>query len=160
MRNKKNKLLAFSLLALCVACLAFGVYALKNATLTVTGTVGFTAHDCMVKVVALIEGDGYDTATSTTDGDSAPSESRPLDFNGSSNEMIVGGATETDWTKTGTITETIYFTDLTPSGAPQPIVMTFNLTNQSAYDVEATIANAIDLAEFGVSVTTDGPVVM
>jgi len=143
MRKNKSKLMAFSLLALCFACLGFGVYALKNANMTVTGTVGFTAHDCMVKVVAEIEGDGVD-ANNVPNSHGAPSEKRDLIINKTenSNEMVVGGATEEDWNKEVEIAETIWFTDLTEDGKVSEIVMTFTLTNQSAYPITASIANA------------------
>jgi len=142
MRKKNNKIIAFSLLALCFACLAFGVYALKNATLTVSGTVGFTAHDCLVNVVAEIEGDGVVAGVPNSHGE--PSAKRDLIINKAenSNEMLVGGGTQADWNKTAEIAETIWFTDLTETGAVAEIVMTFTLTNQSAYSVTASIANA------------------
>jgi len=142
MRKKNNKIIAFSLLALCFACLAFGVYALKNATLTTSGTVGFTAHDCLVNVVAEIEGDGVVAGVPNSHGE--PSAKRDLIINEAenSNEMLVGGGTQADWNKTAEIAETIWFTDLTETGAVAEIVMTFTLTNQSAYSVTASIANA------------------
>jgi len=160
MRKNKSKLMAFSLLALCVACLAFGVYALKNATLTVSGTVGFTAHDCIVNVKAYIEGDGI-TANGTTATDGHPSEERALTFrNVDSNEITVGGESSTEWDKTGEIKDVIYFTDLTDTGTPAPITMTFKLTNLSAYDVYAKIANETDLLAKGVTVVVSDEVVM
>jgi len=160
MKRKKSKLLAFSLLALCFACLAFGVYALKNATLTVSGTIGFTAHDCMVEVEAYIEGDGL-TEAGVTATDGHPSEERALNFKSGTNVVTVGGATEEEWEKLGEINDTIYFTDLTDTGAPAPITMTFKVTNLSVYDVYARIANVIDLKEKGVTVVvTEGDQIM
>jgi len=143
MRKNKSKLMAFSLLALCLACLGFGVYALKNATLTVTGTVGFTAHDCLVNVMAEIEGDGVD-ANNVPNSHGEPSEKRDLIINKTenSNEMVVGGATADDWNKEAEIAETIWFTDLTEDGSVSEIVMTFTLTNQSAYSITASLSNA------------------
>ena len=160
MKRKKSKLLAFSLLALCFACLAFGVYALKNATLTVSGTIGFTAHDCIVEVEAFIEGDGL-TLAGVTATDGHPSEERALNFKSGTNVVTVGGATEEEWEKLGEINDTIYFTDLTDDGAPAPITMTFKVTNLSVYDVYARIANVIDLQEKGVTVVvTEGDQIM
>jgi len=160
MRNKKNKLLAFSVLALCVACLAFGVYALKNATLTVNGTVGFTAHDCLVYVVAEIEGDGVAVdanGTVTPNNHGEPSEKRDLIINKdeNSNEMLVGGASESEWEKVAPV-GAIYFTDLTDSGEVAQIKMTFTLTNQSAYSVTASISNEqFDLANIVVGASEE-----
>ena len=169
MRNKKSKLLAFSVLALCVACLAFGVYALKNATLTVTGTVGFTAHDCLVNVVAYVEGDGVleDGTTSTSGHESVRRELMFSTVNEedvtATNEILVGGAEQSAWTKTAGIRDTIYFTDLTEDGKPAPIVMTFELENRSAYDVYAKISSTTieELTAAGVTVElTQGEKVM
>jgi len=160
MRNKKNKLLAFSVLALCVACLAFGVYALKNATLTINGTVGFTAHDCLVYVVAEIEGDGVAVdanGTVTPNNHGEPSEKRDLIINKdeNSNEMLVGGASESEWEKVAPV-GAIYFTDLTDSGEVAQIKMTFTLTNQSAYSVTASISNEqFDLANIVVGASEE-----
>ena len=115
MRNKKGKLLGFSLLALCVACLVFGVYALKNATLTAKGTVGFTAHNCMVNVVAHIEGDGV-LEDGTTSLNGHESERRELIFNKingvditETNQITVGGEEPDTWSETVSIRDFIYF---------------------------------------------------
>jgi len=162
MRKNKSKLMAFSLLALCLACLGFGVYALKNATLTVTGTVGFTAHDCMVNVLAYIEGDGVVTDENgivTPDNHGAPSERRALNIaknaetNADTNEMLVGGASESEWTKTAQV-GAIFFTDLTETGEVAQIKMTFTLTNQSAFAVTASISNA-NIADVVTGVSED-----
>jgi len=160
MKRKKSKFLAFSLLTLCVACLAFGVYALKNANMTVTGTIGFTAHDCVVNVKAYIEGDGL-TAEGVTATDGQPSAERALNFkNIDTNEITVGGASESEWERLGELKDNIYFTDLTDDGTPAQITMTFRLKNQSVYDVYARIENAVDLSEKGVTVVTSDEVVM
>ena len=45
MKNKKfNLLLEIATLCLCIAAIAFGVYSAKNASLNVSGTVGFISH--------------------------------------------------------------------------------------------------------------------
>jgi len=144
MRNKKGKLLAFSVLALCFACLAFGVYALKNATLTVNGTVGFVAHDCLVNVVAYIEGDGVVDNVPNNHG--FPSAIRPLQINkdaeleADKNVLGVGGETKSAWEKVAPV-GAVYFTDLTDSGEVAQIKLTFNITNGSAFAITASITN-------------------
>ena len=49
-KRKFSMLLNIAVLCLCVAAIAIGVYSAKNASLNVTGTIGFTAHDCKVDV--------------------------------------------------------------------------------------------------------------
>jgi len=147
MKNKKTKIFGFALLALCFACLMFGVYALKNAELTINGVVTFTAHDCIVNVDAFIEGDGYDKNAAKNDEHGEPSEKRALFTE------LVGGDEKAKWEVEHKITETIWFTDLTDSGEPAPIVMTFELTNKSPYKVFAEISNLVELQDKGVTVT-------
>jgi len=155
MKKRKSRILSFSILALCLACLAFGVYALKNATLTVNGTVGFTAHDCMVSVASTIANDAVVTAengTITPDEHGAPSAERTL-F-----ETIetLGGATEDEWEMEKAV-GAIYFTDLTEIGDVATITMKFTITNKSAYPVYAKITNAT-IEGVTTNVTGDGSV--
>ena len=53
-KRKFSMLLNIAVLCLCVAAIAFGVYSAKNASLNVTGTIGFQAHNCQVKVEGYI----------------------------------------------------------------------------------------------------------
>ena len=156
MKKRKSKILSFSILALCLACLAFGVYALKNATLTVNGTVGFTAHDCMVSVASTIMNDAVELNEETNklepNQHGAPSEERTL-F-----ETIetLGGATEAEWEMEKAV-GAIYFTDLTETGDVATIIMKFTITNKSAYPVYAKITNAT-IEGVTTNVTGDGSV--
>jgi len=156
MKKRKSKILSFSILALCLACLAFGVYALKNATLTVNGTVGFTAHDCMVSVASTIMNDAVELNEETNklepNQHGAPSEERTL-F-----ETIetLGGATEDEWEMEKAV-GAIYFTDLTETGDVATITMKFTITNKSAYPVYAKITNAT-IEGVTTNVTGDGSV--
>jgi len=156
MKRRKSKLLGFSMLALCLACLAFGVYALKNATLTVKGTVGFNAHDCMVSVVSTISGDAVvlneETGLNEPNINGAPSETREL----FAPIETLGGSTKEEWEMERIIGD-IYFTDLTTSGDAARVTMTFTVTNKSAYPVYAKIANA-SIEGVTTNVTGDGSV--
>ena len=75
MKKKKfNLLLNIATLCLCVAAIAFGVYSAKNASLNVTGTIGFTAHNCDVDISGYIYGhsttlDGTPTPEPTQDSE-------------------------------------------------------------------------------------------
>ena len=55
-KRKFSMLLNIAVLCLCVAAIAIGVYSAKNASLNVTGTIGFVAHDCKVEVYGKITG--------------------------------------------------------------------------------------------------------
>ncbi len=49
-KRKFNFIIDIAVLCLCVAAIAIGVYSAKQATLNVSGTIGFNAHDCEVAV--------------------------------------------------------------------------------------------------------------
>ena len=53
MKKRKNILTYISLLALSVCLLVSGVYAAKNATMTATSTVSFTASNCKMAITAI-----------------------------------------------------------------------------------------------------------
>lgn len=55
-KRKFNILLNISVMCLCICAIIFGVYSAKNASLNVSGTIGFTAHACDVYVFATISG--------------------------------------------------------------------------------------------------------
>ncbi|MBE7074808.1 MAG: hypothetical protein E7376_02380 [Clostridiales bacterium] len=55
MKKNFKWLINLATLVLCVCALAIGVYAAKQASLTATGTIGFTAHGCKVKVSGTID---------------------------------------------------------------------------------------------------------
>ena len=53
--KKKKRVVGIALIALCLSMLAFGVYAAKQASLNVNGTVGFNAHNCQAEVEVLLK---------------------------------------------------------------------------------------------------------
>ena len=62
MKKKKfSLLLNIATICLCLTAIAFGVYSAKNASLNVSGTVGFNAHNCKFAVTGTVE------CASTTD---------------------------------------------------------------------------------------------
>ena len=61
-KRKYSLFLNISVLCLCLAVVAFGVYSAKNASLAVSGSVGFNAHNCDVYVYATMSG-GMDKNT-------------------------------------------------------------------------------------------------
>lgn len=106
--------------------MVIGVYAAKQAQLNISGSIGFTAHDCEVVVSGEIK-----NASKTKDG-------QPEDI--TLQEVHLGG----DYSSSGSIDiGSIYFCDLTESGEPLTITITLNVTNKSIFDVEAVLTNYV-----------------
>ena len=135
MKKKKfNLLLNIATLCLCVAAIAFGVYSAKNASLNVTGTVGFTAHNVKAKVEAWISGfaetpDGEPVTNKVqiTSNDGLLLDGKDASFN--------LGATEGS-----SDTVTRYFSDLGTSGNPEDIVVEIKITSMTtAFNVLANV---------------------
>ena len=54
MKSKSRLLINIITLCLCISAIAIGVYSAKNASLNVTGTIGFEAHDVKFKVSGVV----------------------------------------------------------------------------------------------------------
>jgi len=140
--RKSKKILNIAFIALCFSCLLFGVYAVsKNAKLTVNGTVGMFAHDCMVKASATIQGDGV---FETVDGNGETVITPNISGHPSSERVLF---TEEkigfELAKTDVLKEigTVYFTDLTESGEVETIIIKISLTNYSVYEIFVDAVN-------------------
>ena len=133
MKRKFSLLINLATLVLCISAIAIGVYSAKQASLNVSGTVGFTAHDCKVEVTGTIKGHatGPDDAPITTPQD-------------------ITSVTVKD-TKTLDL-GTIYFSDMTSSGEINPITLTLNFENLSDFDVEVKLTT---LTIDGITITPD-----
>ena len=64
--RKFNLLIQIAILCLCVTAIAIGVYSAKTASLNVSGTIGFSAHDCEVYVLARVSGGVNENMESVT----------------------------------------------------------------------------------------------
>jgi len=144
MERKKNKILRMSIIALCLALVMFGVWAVsKTARLDVDGTVGFTAHDCLVDVSATIEGDGVietenvGTITYTPNVEGLRSPERTL-F-----EKTRVGDADISKTHKDVPVGAVYFTDFTPNGVPNTITIKFVVENVSDFNIFVTVTNGI-----------------
>ena len=133
MKRKFSLLINIATLALCVCAIAFGVYSAKTASLNVSGTVGFTAHNCKVKVDSSLSG-----FSETPDGEVVPTARKST--------KIVEGTAELDL-------GTFYFTDLTASGNTNDITLSLKFTNQSDFAVDIAIA-VKDLSSSNIQVTS------
>ncbi len=117
MKKKKfNLLLNIATLCLCVAAIAFGVYSAKNASLNVSGTVGFNAHniDYTAKV--------YMYGHSGTDGKPVQEANKVTLTNTGSDKINFELGNQT-------------FSDLGDSGEPETIYVVIEVTNNSDFNV-------------------------
>ena len=127
MKKKKfNLLLNIATLCLCVAAIAFGVYSAKNASLNVTGTIGFNAHNVEYDVVGWIYGH-------------AGSDGKPVAEPTSEDNKVL--LTKTEGVLTLGARE---FSDLGDSGNPETINVVLQITNNSAFNiiVKADLTNS------------------
>lgn len=126
-------LLNIAVLCLCVCAIAIGVYSAKNASLNVTGTIGFTAHNCNVDISGYIYGhsttkDGTPIAKPTQDsekvylknGTTDVTETSPLKITGNSGALTFGD---------------VFFSDMGETGDLEQVRIVLTITNQSSYEV-------------------------
>lgn len=135
MKKKKfNLLLNIATLCLCVAAIAFGVYSAKNASLNVSGTVGFTAHNVKAKVEAWISGFAETADGAPVTGKEQITADGGLLLDGADASFNLGA------TKGSSDTVTRYFSDLGTSGNPEDIIVEIKITNMTtAFNVLASV---------------------
>ena len=133
-KRKFSLLFNIATLVLCISAIAFGVYSAKQASLNVTGSIGFTAHNCKVKVDSSLSG-----FSETLDG-------KVVSTARTSTKIVEGTATLD--------LGIFYFTDLTASGNTNDITLMLTFTNQSDFAVDVTI-EAKDLSGSNITVTLD-----
>ena len=136
-KRKFNILLNIAMLCLCVAAIAFGVYSAKQASLNVSGTIGFNAHNCLVNITG-----NYKAYTSSN---LATRTKTTL------TETNVGGSASTDYNKTLNITNTLYFSDLATDNFGHEIEFELKITNNSPFKITVkapapTLTTAEDVA--------------
>ncbi len=135
MKKKKfNLLLNIATLCLCVAAIAFGVYSAKNASLNVSGTVGFNAHNVKAKVEAWISGFATTADGAPVTGKEQITADGGLLLDGKDASFNLGA------TKGSSDTVTRYFSDLGTSGNPEDIVVEIKITSMTtAFNVLASV---------------------
>lgn len=117
MKKKKfNLLLNIATLCLCVAAIAFGVYSAKNASLNVSGTVGFNAHN--IDYTANV----YMYGHSGADGKPVTEANKVTLTNTGSDKINFELGNQT-------------FSDLGDSGYPETIYVVIEVTNNSDFNV-------------------------
>ena len=130
-KRKFNILLNIAVLCMCIAAIAIGVYSAKTASLNVSGTIGFTAHNCKVRVLGKITG-----AVNEKNVALDPANTPALNYQESADtgKLIDGKADKWDFGN-------IYFDDLNTDKYHEvnDIVFTFTITNESDYYVDVTV---------------------
>lgn len=136
-KRKFNLLLEIATLCLCVAAIAIGVYSAKNASLNVSGTIGFEAHNCKVDVSVKLSGDGVVTNSDNEVVSSA---------NGYVRRTALVKQAEFATDASGVVDfGDLFFADLdTINGKAAPIKMTFTITNNSAFAIKAKVTLPTD----------------
>ena len=134
-KRKFNLILNVAIMCLCICAIAIGVYSAKNANLNISGSVGFNAHNCDVDVMAYIYGDSATANTNTAEpayyGVVRTKENK---------KALTTAPVEVRGNNDGTIDlKTFYFCDMTDNDTISPITIEFVLTNQSLFDVDASI---------------------
>ena len=130
-KRKFNILLNIAVICMCVCAIAIGVYSAKTASLNVSGTIGFTAHNCKVRVLGKITG-AMDANNVALD----PATTPALNYQESENKgKLIDGTADT-WNF-----GSIFFDDLNTDENHEvnDIVFTFTITNESAYYVDVTV---------------------
>ena len=120
-KRRFNLLLNIATLCLCVAAIAFGVYSAKQASLNVSGTIGFNAHNCLVNITGKYKAytsSNLATRTTTT-----------------LTETNVGGSASADYKKNLNITDTLYFSDLATDNLGHEIEFELTIKNNSPFKI-------------------------
>lgn len=132
MKRKSRIIINIMTLCLCISTIAFGVYSAKNASLDITGTIGFNAHDCDVRVFATMTGG----ATIGSDGSLTEHTSN---FGDSNNYKLISSKNtqaENTWTFGDVSFDDVNNTD--GSKKAKDIVITIMMYNESKFSVKAT----------------------
>ena len=120
MKKNYKWLINIAAICLCICAMAIGIYAAKQASLTATGTIGFTAHNCKLNVETNILAAKTANATERSTATIAAQEISGED------SIDLDSAYTTEG-------EGMYFSDLATDG--DKIEVTFKIENLSAFKV-------------------------
>ena len=150
MKKKKLTFLTdIAVLVLCVCAIAIGVYSAKNASINIGGSVGFNAHDCKVRVLGKISGAYDKDGNKLTENNASATVLFADATDTTKGKLITGTSAENNW-----IFGNIYYNDLTAPNSyslAEDIVFTFEITNESAYDVAFKVIKPTSLPDNIVS---------
>ena len=132
-KRKFNILLNIAVLCMCICAIAIGVYSAKTASLNVSGTIGFTAHNCKVRVLGKITG-AVDANNVALNPETTPALKYCDSTDNTKGKLIEGTTDIWDF-------KNIYFDDLNTDKYHEvnDIVFTFTITNESDYYVDVKV---------------------
>ena len=140
--NMKKKKLSFilniSTICLAIVAIVVGVYSLRQAKLKINGSVGFKAHNCLVTVTGKYKAYTADNLATRTETDLT--------------ETKVGGSTESEYSKTLQIPNTLYFSDIATDNNGHEIVFELTITNNSDFEIKVN-APKPTLTKDGTAIT-------
>ena len=136
MKRKFSMFLNIAMLALCVCAIAIGVYSAKTASLNVTGTIGFNAHNCDVEISGYIYGHSLTEIGTPVEKPTQDSEKQYLTY---IEDGTTKQATETAPLKISAPAGElnfgdVYFSDMGDLGEVEPIYIVLDITNTSMFD--------------------------
>ena len=132
-KRKFNFIIDIAVLCLCVAAIAIGVYSAKQATLNVSGTIGFNAHDCEVAVSGVMN--AY-TQNANGTNDAVVKYFNKTEAEGGEANIVKGTGSTNTWD-----IGSVCFDDLNVDKYHyvNDISFTFTITNNSAFYVDVTV---------------------
>lgn len=123
-KRKFNILINIAVLCLCIAAIAIGVYSAKSASLNVSGSIGFNAHNCDVDITGYIyghaSGDNPIGTPVTLENADTLNSGNTLQIRGANASLTFGNR---------------YFSDMGESGEPEDIKIVLTLTNASVFNI-------------------------
>ncbi len=146
-KPKLSLIVNISVICLCVCAIAIGVYSVKNASLSVSGTIGFNAHDCSVKITATTtSADEANSKMVTSDAKSITLGAKDTTNSTDDNQILT--------TNTGELSfGSLLFSDLIDGG--DVITISLKIENLSEFKITAnTPAPSLATAVAGVSCET------
>ena len=126
-KRKFRILLNIATLCLCVCAIAFGVYSAKQASLNVSGTIGFNAHDCKVSVSYYMKGYA-----------SSPDDEPKTDYDSTPLGSLTNIGDSTTLANQSINLNKFYFSDMAGDTVP-PIYIKFVITNRSEFPIHTKI---------------------
>ncbi|MBE7075258.1 MAG: leucine-rich repeat domain-containing protein [Clostridiales bacterium] len=146
MKIRGKYIINIAVICLCICAMTIGIYAAKQASLTATGTIGFTAHQCQVEITGTKQGYGI------LEGNTYTYQEQPATLTfGGEDKVTIGGTADADISKTKEIGD-FQFTDMVLDYVPD-IVLSFTIKNLSDFPITAAVIYN-DLTGIAISTTS------
>ena len=148
MKKKFGLWLNIVTICLCVCAIAIGVYAATTASVTVSGQIGFNAHNCKVNASGYVYGHAKDDTLMsyyTGTGEDKVGVNFGTKESPVLTKTIEGAATAN--------LGALKFTDLADATNIPDIVIEFTFANQSAYQISAKVELLQEINNLGCTIT-------